>query len=159
MKLIHKLSDSIDKVVLAIVVALIGMMVCVTVAQIVCRLARHSLLWSEEVCRFMLVWATFLGASCVYKAGAHISITLLQNMMPPAVNRAMRILVHVVCIVMFCAVVYYGAIYASKQFQLAPALRIRLSYMYYSIPIGFGLMILHAVDAIGQIMQEKRGRA
>ena len=36
-------------------------------------------------------------------------------------------------------------------------LRIPMKYMYYSIPIGFGLMIIHAVDAILQILQEKGG--
>ena len=79
MDMIHKLSDNIDKIVLAIVVAMLGVMVLVTTAQIVCRLARHSLLWSEELCRYLLVWSTFLGASCVYKSGAHIAITFVQG--------------------------------------------------------------------------------
>ncbi len=155
MNVIHKLSDSIDKIVLAIVVAMLGAMVLVTTAQIVCRLARHSLLWSEEVCRYLLVWATFLGASCVYKSGAHISITLVQGLFPPKVQRVIRIIVHIICILTFCAVVYFGIMYAGKQHQLAPSLRIPMKYMYYSVPIGFGLMIIHAVDAILQILQEK----
>lgn len=157
MNLIHKLSDNIDKIVLAIVVVMLGAMVVVTTAQIVCRLTRNSLLWSEEVCRYLLVWATFLGASCVYKSGAHISITVVQNLFPPKTQRVIRIVVHVICILTFCAVVYFGILYAGKQHQLAPALRIPLKYMYYSVPIGFSLMILHAVDAIGQILKEKGG--
>lgn len=157
MEIIHKLSDNIDKIVLAIVVTMLGVMVLVTTAQIVCRLARHSLLWSEELCRYLLVWSTFLGASCVYKSGAHIAITFVQGVFPPKIQRAMRIFVHGVCILTFCAVVYFGVIYAGKQAQLAPSLRIPMKYMYYSIPIGFGLMIIHAVDAILQILQKKGG--
>lgn len=54
MNVIHKLSDNIDKIVLAIVVTMLGVMVLVTTAQIVCRLARHSLLWSEELCMLFI---------------------------------------------------------------------------------------------------------
>jgi len=157
MNFVHKLSDRLDKIVLAIVVAMICAMVLVTTAQIVCRLARHSLQWSEELCRYLLVWSTFLGASCVYKSGAHISITLVQNLFSPKVQRVIRILVHVVCILTFCAVVYFGVMYAGKQFQLAPSLRIPMKYMYYSVPIGFTLMIIHAIDAITRILEEKGG--
>ena len=52
-----KISDGIDKVCIAVVVAMIAAMVCVTIAQIVCRELStvldgvKPLQWSEEVCR------------------------------------------------------------------------------------------------------------
>lgn len=154
-----KFSDGIDKVCLAVVVAMIAAMVCVTIAQIVCRELStmldgvKPLQWSEEVCRYLLVWATFLGASSVYKEGTHITITFVQSMFSPKVQRYIRIFVHVLCIIAFCAVVYFGFTFAMKQMQLAPSLRIPMKYMYLSVPIGFGLMAIHAVNEVLQTLQ------
>ena len=159
-----KFSDGIDKVCLAVVVVMIAAMVCVTIAQIVCRELStmldgvKPLQWSEEVCRYLLVWATFLGASSVYKEGTHITITFVQSMFSPKVQRYIRILVHVLCIIAFCAVVYFGFTFAMKQMQLAPSLRIPMKYMYLSVPIGFGLMAIHAVNEVLQTLQQKGGK-
>lgn len=153
-----KFSDSIDKICTIIVVIMLAAMVVVTMAQIICRTWFTALQWSEEVNRYLLVWSTFLGASCVYKAGTHISITFVQGFFSPKVQRAIRIFVHVLCLLSFCAVVYFGLLYTLKQAQLAPALRIPLKYMYMSIPIGFSLMSVHAIDAILDLLQEKGGK-
>ena len=160
-----KISDGIDKVCIAVVVAMIAAMVCVTIAQIVCRELStvldgvKPLQWSEEVCRYLLVWATFLGASCVYKEGSHITITFLQGFFPPKTQRYIRIFVHVLCVIAFCAVVYFGFTFAMKQMQLATSLRIPMKYMYLSVPIGFGLMLIHAINAIMELLQVKGGNA
>lgn len=153
-----KFSNGIDKCCICIVVAMLAAMVVVTMAQIICRSWFTALQWSEEVNRYLLVWSTFLGASCVYKAGTHISITFVQGMFSPRVQRGIRLLVHVLCLLSFCAVVYFGMLYTMKQGQLAPSLRIPLKYMYLSIPIGFSLMSIHAIDAIFDLLQEKGGK-
>lgn len=153
-----KLSDGIDKICLAVVVIMLGLMVVITAAQIIGRISGHSLQWSEEATRYLLIWSTFLGASCVYKSGTHISITFVQNLFPPKVQRGMQVFVHILCIVMFCMVVYYGLLYAGKQsVQTSPSLGIPMQYMYLVVPIGFSLMIIHAVNAILEILQKKGG--
>lgn len=153
-----KFSNGIDKICLMIVVIMLGLMVLITAAQIIGRISGHALQWSEEATRYLLIWSTFLGASCVYKSGAHISITFIQNLFPPKVQRGIQIFVHFVCIVTFCAVVYYGLLYAGKQsVQTSPSLGIPMQYMYLVVPIGFSLMIIHAINAILEILHKKGG--
>ena len=156
-KAFKKFSDGIDKVCIAAAVVMIGIMVIVTIAQIICREYFKALQWSEEVCRFLLVWATFIGASCVYKEGTHITITFLQEKFSPEKQKLIQILVHIICLVAFVAVVYFGFKFSLKQKQLAPSLRIPMKYMYFSVPLGFGLMSLHAVNEILQFIGQKRG--
>ena len=60
-----KFSDIIDKICLVLIVLMLGVMVLVTMAQIICRTAGSALQWSEELNRYLLIWSTFLGASCV----------------------------------------------------------------------------------------------
>jgi len=156
-KSFKKFCDGIDKVCIAVTVAMIAAMVAVTIAQIICREYFTALQWSEEVCRYLLVWATFLGASCVYKEGSHITITFLQEKFSPEKQKYIRVLVHIICIVAFIAVVYFGVKFSLKQKQLAPSLRIPMKYMYFSVPIGFGLMALHAVNEVIQTLTQKGG--
>ena len=157
-KAFKKFSDGIDKVSIAACVVMIGLMVIVTIAQIICREYFKALQWSEEVCRFLLVWATFIGASCVYKEGTHITITFMQEKFSPEKQKLIQIFVHIICLIAFIAVVYFGFKFALKQKQLAPSLRIPMKYMYFSIPLGFGLMSVHAVNEVLQFIGQKGGK-
>ena len=155
---VKKVSDGIDKICLAIIVAILGAMVVVTMAQIISRLAGNAFLWTEELNRYLLIWGTLIGAGCAYKEGSHISITFVQGMCSARTERMLRMFVHIVCLIAFIAMTYFGFEYAMKQAQLAPVLRIPMKYMYLSIPIGFSLMAIHALDALLQVLQEKGGR-
>ena len=48
------------------------LMIGVVAAQVFFRyVLNHSLFWSEELARYILVWLTFLGASVAYRRGVH----------------------------------------------------------------------------------------
>jgi TRAP-type C4-dicarboxylate transport system permease small subunit len=142
-----------------VIVLMLGAMVIITGAQIVCRLFFTSLSWSEEATRYLLIWSTFFGAGCVYKHSGHISITVLQNLVPEKVSRILQLLVHVLCMVLFALIVWYGIVYFGKQGkQLSPALRLPMRYVYTCIPIGCGIMFIHALDAFLGILTGTAGK-
>lgn len=150
---IHKISDWLDKFGAVLSLIMLAAMVIITGLQIVFRVFFEALTWSEELCRYLLVWSTFVGASCVYKHAGHINITIVQNLFPPKVRKILKLLVQVICAVFFVMMIYYGFIYVGKQgAQLSPAMRIPMSYMYASIPVGGLLMAWHALDAILQML-------
>ncbi len=156
---IHKLSDILDKIMEVVIVVMLGIMVVVTGAQIVCRVFFTSLSWSEEATRYLLIWSTLLGAGCVYKHSGHISITVLQDILPDKAKDLLRIMIHVLCAVLFALIVFYGIKYFGKQGkQLSPTMRLPMKYVYTCIPIGSGIMILHAVDAILQSLMHMLGK-
>ncbi len=157
-QIVKKISNGIDKVCLAIIVAILGVMVVVTMAQIISRLAGDSFLWTEELNRYLLIWGTVIGAGCAYKGGNHISITFIHGLCSVPTERKLRMLVHGVCLVTFVAMAFFSLEYALKQAQLAPVLRFQMKYMYLSIPTGFVLMAIHALDALLDTVQEKGGR-
>ena len=82
MKVLQKISSVLDSIFGFLVVIMIGAMVIITTAQIICRVWFTALSWSEEVTRFLLIWATFLGATCVYRRSGNIAITAVQTMFP-----------------------------------------------------------------------------
>lgn len=153
---IHKVSGALDKGCSAFCIAALAAMVLITGLQIVCRLFLTALAWSEELCRYLLIWSTFIGAGIVYKAGGHISVTLLHGFLPPLAGKSLKVLIHVICGA-FCAVaIVYGFQYMGMQGgQLSAALRIPMKYMYLCIPLGFSIMEVHVVDAILQLLTRK----
>ncbi len=156
---IHKLSHALDKIMEIIIVVMLGAMVIITGAQIVCRLFFTSLSWSEEATRYLLIWSTLLGAGCVYKHAGHISITLVHDALPDRIGKVLEILVHVLCIILFMLILRYGILYFGKQGnQLSPALRLPMRYVYTCIPIGATVMAIHALDAVLQIVTSFSGK-
>lgn len=150
-KAFHKLCDLLDHVCGWICVVCVAAMVLLTGAQIVCRLYFTALAWSEELTRYLMVWATFLGASCVYRRCGHISVTVIQNLFPRMGKKMMQVCCHLLCGMFFIAAVVYGLEYMGMQSrQLSAALRIPMSWVYLAIPVGCGIMACHVVDLLLQ---------
>ncbi len=146
---IHKLSDWFDSTCGVICVICLTAMVLITGAQIICRVFFDALVWSEEVARYLLIWSTFIGASCVYKRMGHINVTVIRDLFPQPVRVVMEVLVHLLCAAFFVLAVYKGYEYMGRTArQLSPALRLPMKYIYAAIPIGFGIMFLHVVDLL-----------
>ena len=83
-------------------------------------------------------------------------MSFIQDRFKGKANLYVKILVHLICIAFFVIAVYYGAIYMMKQgIQSSPALGIRMNLMYMAIPIGCGVMLLHALSAISEILITK----
>ncbi|WP_434311557.1 TRAP transporter small permease [Hominifimenecus sp. rT4P-3] len=146
---IHKLSDILDKIAEIVIVLMLGAMVLITGAQIVCRIFFTALAWSEEATRYLLIWSTLLGAGCVYKHSGHISISVLQDNLPSKAKDILKIIIHLLCIVLFTLIMFYGIQYFGKQGnQLSAAMRLPMRYVYTCIPLGCGVMLFHALDAV-----------
>ncbi len=146
---IKKISDGLNKICMTICVGLLGGMVIITFVQIICRVFFTALSWSEEVARYLLIWGSFLGAGCVYKAGSNIAVLFVQDLLPPTIKKAAKVLVHVCCLVFFALAIYNGIRYMGMMgTQKSAALRIPMKYMYLSVPVGCAFMGFHALTAI-----------
>ena len=155
-KILDPVSDALDKVCSVLIVIMLGLMVVITTAQIICRTCFTALSWSDEVTRYLLVWSTFLGASVVYRHSSHISVTLLQEKVPAGVGKAMRIAVHAICLVLFAALLFYSVRYCGKLNKTATAMPIKMKYIYLCIPISMGVMMVHALTMmVHEILGER----
>ena len=155
-KILDPVSDALDKVCSVLIVIMLGLMVVITTAQIICRTWFTALSWSDEVTRYLLIWSTFLGASVVYRHSGHISVTILQEKVPAGVGKAMRIAVHAICLALFAVMLYYSARYCGKLNKTATALPIKMKYIYLCIPVSMGVMMVHALTMmVHEILGER----
>ena len=144
-KILTPVSDVLDKICSVAIVIMLGLMVVITGTQIVCRTWFTALSWSDEVTRYLLIWSTFLGATVVYRHNGHISVNLLREAVPPKASRVLRVVVHVVCFVLFAVLEYYSIRYCGKLNKTATALPIKMKYIYLCIPISMAIMMVHAL--------------
>ena len=144
-KFLTPVSDALDRLCSLLIVLMLGAMVLITGAQIVCRTWFTALSWSDEVTRYLLIWSTFLGATCVYRHSGHIAITLVQDSLPKPMGKAMRVAVQVICFVLFAVLLVFSVQYCGKLRKTATALPIKMKYIYLCIPISMGINMLHAL--------------
>ena len=154
MKTLETIADALDRICGVIIVVMVALMVIFTTAQVICRTWFTSLTWAEEATRFLLIWASFLGATCVYRHSGNIAVTFVQDLFPPAARRVIRILVHAICLFLFIVLFYYGVQYCGKQVRFAAAIPIRMKYVYLCLPIS---MCILAFQAFVLMLREIRG--
>ncbi len=146
---IKKISDVLNKICMALCIAFLAVMVIVTFVQIICRVFFTALSWSEEMARYLLIWSTFFGASCVYKSGSNIAVLVVQDLLPATIKKIAKILVHALCLAFFALAIYNGMRYMNMVgAQTSAALQVPMKYMYLSVPLGCGFMAIHAISAI-----------
>ena len=144
-KILTPVSNALDKICSVAIVVMLGAMLVVTGAQIVCRTWFTALSWSDEITRYLLIWSTFLGATVVYRHSGHIAVTLLQDAVSPKVAKVLRVLVHAICFALFAVLLYYSTLYCMKLKKTATAMPIKMKYIYACIPVSMGIMMLHAL--------------
>ncbi|MFR2149954.1 MAG: TRAP transporter small permease [Christensenellales bacterium] len=109
--------------------------------------------------RYLLIWSTFLGATCVYRHSGNIAITFIQDLVPKSsVRHAHRGACNL--LLLFRRAAGFQFKYCGKLVKTATALPIKMKYIYLCIPISMGILMLHAlVMALGEVetMKEVKG--
>lgn len=144
-KILDPVSELLDKACSVLIVVMLGAMVVITGAQIVCRTWFTALTWSEELTRYLLVWSTFLGATVVYRHSGNIAITIVQEHVPARAGKALRVAVHVVCFALFAVIFGYSVPYCLSLPRTATTLPLRMSTVYMCIPISMAVLMIHAL--------------
>jgi TRAP-type C4-dicarboxylate transport system permease small subunit len=126
------------------VIAILAAMATMVFVNVVLRFTTdHSLLWVEEVSRYLMIWLTFLGCGPVLRYGAHIGIDTLQEALPRYAV-AIRAATFLVLLGFFAFMVWVGLRYAAFAWrQTTPVLQLPIGAVYLAMPIGFALMIAH----------------
>jgi TRAP-type C4-dicarboxylate transport system permease small subunit len=131
----------VNRALLIIILAAMATMVFTNVA--LRFLTDHSILWVEEVSRYLMIWLTFLGAGLVMRHGGHIGIDTLQEKFPRRAAH-LRALIFLLLLGFFAFMAWIGTRYAVLTWsQTTPVLEIPVGFVYLAVPAGFLLLIAH----------------
>jgi len=106
---------------------------------------KAGLPWSEELIRYVIIWATFIGIGLLARKEAHVSIDFFAAFMSKKNQRYMTLFADFVSIVFCFIMVYYSFDTVSKQIataQKSPALQMPFYIVYFCLPLGFALGVL-----------------
>ena len=106
-------------------------------------LTDHSILWVEEVSRYLMIWSSFLAASYALWQGEQLGMEFVVKLLPDRGRRAVRILTDVLCIGFLAVIAYQGFVWMMPQQldQISPSLGITMAIPYAAIPVSAVLMI------------------
>mgnify|MGYP003633273763 CR=1 FL=1 len=143
--------------------SMMATIVIVMITQVTARYVfNSSLIWAEELCRYILIWMTFLLLGLSYQRGEFISLDMLSETLSLKARRATRILMSVPTLFFLGLMTWAGWMYAARfGNQTIPALdfiseslngdplHISIRWVYVSVSVGSGLLFLHIlVDLI-----------
>ena len=113
--------------------------------NVVCRYVfNFSLIWVEELTRYMMVWLGFLGSGLVLRFGAHVAVDFFQDLLPAGAARALRAAIVVMLALTFAAMAWLGVRYVAFAWEQETAvLNWSTGAIYLAVPIGAALMLAH----------------
>ncbi|MDZ7602906.1 MAG: TRAP transporter small permease [Hoeflea sp.] len=148
----------------ALLVALMALLLTVMVAQVIMRYGfNSSLLWSEELCRYLLIWASFLAMIFAYERGEIAALSILANALPRVPALMLAILGGVLSVAMCATLAWYGYIFAGLAgSQPIPAFSFiledlfgadaprapRVFWVYVALPLGMTLLAFRIIADI-----------
>lgn len=117
--------------------------VAVSFTNVIARyLFDASLTWASELSIFLFLWSVFFGAAYCFKKDAHIAVTIILDIVPTPIAKAMLVISHVITLAYLAAVSYYGYEYLQLVIDLEERsvdLDIPMWIIYLVIPISFAL--------------------
>jgi len=134
-----------------------GLIVIIMVVQVIARYVFNaSLIWAEELCRYILLWQTFLFIGYAYHRGELVILDLFSTRVSPRVYMAIRYLTAIPVTIFLYMIIESGIGHALRfQAQMIPAidfiwmsitgdeLKVPVFWIYVAVPLGCSILLLH----------------
>lgn len=130
--------------------ALLILITLVVTLQIVCRYILLELPpWSEELSRYLFIWANFVGAAVALERSAHVSIDSLVVRMPVSVRRKLETVVVVLVTAFAIFLLYEGVVtaYAMRD-NYSVTMHFSMAWVFAALPTAGFIFLLYQLQKI-----------
>lgn len=143
MKVIEKLDNllmKVEEIILSYSILIIAIMV---VGNVINRsIFGSSWSFSEEISRFSVILATFMGIGYAARKGRHINMSAFFDLAPYPIKKALSIIIPFVTSIVLFVLTYYSYIYLMSVYasgRITPALEVPVWIMILFVPVGLFL--------------------
>jgi len=172
---LRRISDGLNKLVIAICVTLVTIMLAISTIGVVLEVtfnlfevfdvgqafAESPLAWfysqtRPSMSRLFLPWVAMLSLTVAFKTGEHVAIAMLTRRLPPAALRAVQIVNLGVVALFGVALVWYGAIFfvnSTALFMVSDTLQVSHKWTALSVPISGLIMCVHLLSGTALVEQ------
>jgi len=141
---LRRFSNGLEKVTGYVCMSLVAIMLSVVMIQVVLRMFRASVPWSEELSRMLLIWIGMLGAGIAAKEGLHVGVDFVISLLPRTTQKVIAILINLILITFLVFFAYQGYLSAvAAKRVLATTFEITLFVPKLALPVGSVLMMIH----------------
>jgi TRAP-type C4-dicarboxylate transport system permease small subunit len=145
-----------------IVILLMGTITVVIIAEVALRgLAGTSLIVTDELSRYLMIWTAMLAATVLVYENGHLRTTILPDALPPRAARAVYVVADLIVLCFLGAVVGSSvALLLSVQEQSTITLGVSMLWFYAALPVCGTLMFALTVRAmVLRFRQDRAGGA
>lgn len=152
-KFLHYLGKLIEAGLILGSVVLVG----IVTAEVVLRKGfGTSLIITEELARYMLVWLVFLAGALGIRDKSHIRINALVKHLNPRLQVILALCAHGISLIFLVLLLIESIRILPRQFsQMCITFDVSIFYFYLAIPIGCVLMALFLVPKIREVLAGK----
>lgn len=120
---------------------LMGIMVVVIWFEVVERYFLNlGYTWTEELSRYVMIWAALLAVSCGAFYREHIGLNIVQRFLPPTGARILSIILDIVSMSFFLFLAWYGVGMAREGLgQYATIFGITMVVPFAAVPVSSAL--------------------
>lgn len=148
--MLTRLNAALDRATCAACVGLLASIFVIMLLQVAFRyLLNQPLTWTEELARYLYIWACYLGAAVALRRGHHIVIGLVHDRLPAAVATAVTVGTQLLALAFLAGLAVQGArLAAATHTVLAITLPIPWSAIYAAAPVAAILMLLQTLEGL-----------
>ena len=128
----------------------IGLMVIIILIQVFFRYGLNSALpWPDEAARFLMLWMTGLIAPSAYRWGGFVSIEILFRFLPSRMVKIITLFLLMISLLVLVIGLQFGLKHVDSGWLFSSSslkwplhligmevIRVKLAWMYMSLPIG-----------------------
>ena len=151
---IKKLNSAFLFLIKIVLIVFGTVMTVLVITNVILRYGFTSgLTWSEEACRFLFIWTTFLGAILGESKGAHMRLDFIVDAFPGVSRKVVQVLALLVVLFLACLLVKGGYEVVATTWKMpTSALKIPKGSVYLGAPICFGYFVLSTIARIVQVI-------
>ena len=128
----------------SLIVVLVSLMVIDVNIGVFCRYVLNSALsWTEELSRYCMVWAAYLGMSLALRDNQHMGLYSIVERFSPKVRCYLELVSRTFMMIFLVVLLAYSLRHLKVvKIQNSPAMEISMFWPYLGVTVGTGLMML-----------------
>jgi len=119
--------------------------------------AEYSLVWTEEIARYLFVWCMYIGISWCIKDDSHLKVDMIKMVISPATLRILEIIISIIIVLFSIVMVGYGYKIFMKQVTMGQTLAasgLPMWIVYLSFPVSALLVVIRSVQRIFKLSRQ-----
>ncbi len=141
-----------DRAADLVLIVLAAAMVSIALLAVFFRyVVNHSLVWSDEVVRYLFVWFTLLGAAIAVRDREHIRVEYFVELLPPGLRRLIELLTLLGVLLFYLAMLVLGFMWVYETSGTwTSALGWPLNWFFYAaLPVSAVLGAWYSLRRLG----------